>query len=77
MPRRSFLDALLPQLLQLGPLAAAGASRLQRALLTQLLGRLLTLAPAETLSVSQPSFGWVLNAYEALLSDRCGPLPIR
>lgn len=64
---RSFLDALLPQLPQLG---ALGASRLQRGLLTQLLGRLLALAPQAVLSVSQPSFYWLLDAYQALLANR-------
>ena len=67
---RSFLDALLPQLPQLGALAAAGASRLQRGVLTQLLGRLLALAPQACLSVSQPSFYWLLDAYQALLANR-------
>lgn len=72
--RRSFLDALLPQLPRLEPLVAVGASRLQRGLLTSLLGRLLALAPRAVLSVSQPSFQWVVGAYESLLGDRCAPL---
>ncbi len=66
---RSFLQALLPQLMHLQPLVGGG--RPGKELFLRLLGRLLALNARLVLSPSQPAFGFLLDSYIALLGTRC------